>query len=99
MGDIYSSAELTIVAAAGANSSYGLPGVGRDREHIGHDVTVGRLRFVTTYEWDLSEIHDSVWSSRAWTFQEGYMSRRRLFFMEARLIYICDNNREVYCDA
>ena len=99
MGDIYSSAELTLIAAAGTNSSYGLPGVGRDRKHLGHDVRVGRLRFVTTYAWDMDEIYHSVWSSRAWTFQEGYMSRRRLFFMEARLIYICDNNREVYCDA
>jgi len=97
MGDIYSSAELTLIAAAGANSEYGLPGVGRDREHLGHDVTIGRLRFVTDYRWDLSEIYHSVWSSRAWTFQEGYISRRRLYFTDTRLVYICD--RQLYCDA
>jgi len=97
MGDIYSLAELTLVGAAGANSAYGLPGVGRDREHLGHDVTVGRLRFVTTYGWDIDEIYHSVWSSRAWTFQEEYISRRRLYFTDTRLIYICDT--EAYCDA
>jgi len=100
MGDIYSSAELTLIAAAGAGSTYGLPGVGRDREHLGqHDVTLGRLRFVTAYEWDMDEIHHSVWSSRAWTLQEGYMSRRRLYLTDTRLFYICDNQNEVYCDA
>jgi len=97
MGDIYSSAELTLIAAAGANSAYGLPGVGRDRKHLGHDVTIGRLRFVTTYAWDVGEIYHSVWSSRAWTFQEGYVSRRRLYFTDTRLIYISDEG--LYCDA
>jgi len=96
MGDIYSSSELTLIATAGANSDYGLPGVGRDREHLGRDVTIGRLRFVTSYEWDMDEIYRSIWSSRAWTFQEGYISRRRLCFTDTRLIYIC--NKEMYCD-
>jgi len=100
MGDIYSSAELTLIAAAGANSAYGLPGVGRDSVHLGHDdVTVGCLRFVTSYEWDMTEINHSVWSSRAWTFQEGFISRRRLYFTDTRLFYVCDVGKEVYCDA
>jgi len=99
MGDIYSSAELTLIAAAGANPAYGLPGVGRDREHLRHDVTIGRLRFVKSYEWDMTEIYDSVWSSRAWTFQEGYVSRRRLYFTDTRLIYICNDWHGVGCDA
>jgi len=97
MGDIYSSAAVTLVAAAGANSSYGLPGVERDREHPRHDVTLGRLRFVTTYKWNIDEIYHSAWCSRAWTFQEGYMSKRRLYFTDTRLFYIC--SQEVYCDA
>jgi hypothetical protein len=42
MGDIYSSAQITIVAAAGSDSNYGLPGVRPESrgvafsgEHIG----------------------------------------------------------------
>ncbi|KAH6870171.1 heterokaryon incompatibility protein-domain-containing protein [Alternaria rosae] len=97
MGDIYSSAELTLIAAAGANSAHGLPGVVSERERFEHDVAIGRLRFVTTYGWAIDEIYRSVWSSRAWTFQEGYISRRRLYFTDTRLVYICET--EVYCDA
>ena len=97
MGDIYSSAELTLIAAAGTNSAHGLPGVVSERERFEHDVAIGRLRFVTIYGWAIDEIYRSVWSSRAWTFQEGYMSRRRLYFTDTRSIYICE--KEVYCDA
>jgi len=97
MGAIYSSAEVTLVAAAGTNSAYGLPGVPSDRVSCGHDVTIGRLRFVTDLAPVSEEIHQSVWSSRAWTFQEGYVSKRRLYFTDSRLFYTCD--KESYCDA
>jgi hypothetical protein len=40
-------------------------------------------------------LKNSKWASRAWTFQECYFSKRRLFFVGNQVIYICnrDNRR------
>jgi hypothetical protein len=51
MGQIFSSAQLTIVAAAGADPTYALPGVSRHRLSPGMYETVGRMSFVFHPEW------------------------------------------------
>jgi hypothetical protein len=37
-------------------------------------------------------IHNSVWASRAWTYQEGYMSKRRLIFTDHQTIFLCNED-------
>ena len=93
MGEIYSAAQITLVAAAGSDPSYGLPGVlSRPRlipeaEEIQNMCLKPLPRFV-----QLAEVAESRWASRAWTFQEFYHSTRRLIFTENQIIFVCNNH-------
>jgi hypothetical protein len=93
MGEIY-SAQLTIVVCAGEHPIYGLPGVRLSArtyascpviyEPLHHNYLIA-LPQAGTYD-----INNSRWVSRAWTFQEGYLSKRRLFFTDRQVIFLCN---------
>jgi hypothetical protein len=85
---IYMSAELTIIAAAGNDERHGLPGVGVERLPP-RAVEIGSftIMHVPTEPWAISKY--SRWAKRAWTFQEELLSRRRLFFCEEQVFFIC----------
>ena len=91
MSRIYADAYLTIIAAAGADSSGGLPGVaGTSRAsqpkcHIG-----GGVFLVSTRTPPNLVIQRSTWASRGWTYQEGLFSRRRLIFSDQQLLFECN---------
>ncbi|KAF2793403.1 HET-domain-containing protein [Melanomma pulvis-pyrius CBS 109.77] len=87
MGEIYSESHLTIIAAAGQDSEYGLPGVSRPR--ISQTTArIGRLCLIAHTSKD-EEIHNSVWNSRGWTFQEGLLAKRRLVFTDSQCYMQC----------
>ncbi|KAJ3472596.1 hypothetical protein NLG97_g10860 [Lecanicillium saksenae] len=92
MGSIYDEAELTIVAAAGSGSSHGLPGVGhtlrRPQPKLKIEETGGVL--VSGLVSPKASVRDSAWSTRGWTCQEGYLSRKRLIFTDDQLYWECD---------
>ena len=98
MGTIYSSSQVTIIAAAGleelnADATYGLPGITKDFETPSCCAVSDRLRFVHT-RWTIWRcIQLSNWYSRGWTFQEGFLSRRRMYFTDVGVEYICDKDR------
>ncbi|KAF8850560.1 HET-domain-containing protein [Acephala macrosclerotiorum] len=85
---IYMSAELSIIAAAGNDEHHGLPGVGVERL-APRAVEIGSftITHVPTEPWVTSS--NSRWATRAWTFQEELLSRRRLFFSEEQVSFIC----------
>ncbi|KAK8005655.1 HET-domain-containing protein [Apiospora arundinis] len=89
MGQIYSQATLTIIAAAGVNPSYGLPGVSRERIRLPCDVVIGAYRVTPVPDSPKSYIQNSVWATRGWTYQEAYLSRRLLFFTDSQLLFEC----------
>jgi hypothetical protein len=90
MGQIYASAQLTIVAAAGADPFYGLVGISRDREILPAQEPVGRSRLLSLYPPEAQAyIANSPWFSRAWTLQEGFLSKRILCFTEREAFYSC----------
>ncbi|KAF2824033.1 HET-domain-containing protein [Ophiobolus disseminans] len=91
MGAIYASADLTIIAASGKTPSKGLPGVSLKRPVSPNYECLGPLTFVRHRTDGIGEIHNSIWASRGWTFQESYLSRRRLYFTDDQMVFICND--------
>ena len=90
MGLIYQLAVVTIVAAAGSNPDYGLPGVTTRsrREQPRARFGVGGRH----YCWSSSHtslIKGSAWMSRGWTYQEAIFSRRKLIFTDEQAYFEC----------
>lgn len=87
MWDIYASASITLIATAGDGPNHGLPGVSLprppDRETRG---TVTLVRNIAP----TVEICTSAWARRAWTFQENFVSRRKIFFTDQCASYACE---------
>jgi hypothetical protein len=89
MDRIYRGSELTIIASAGDDPSYGLPGVshflksnlvlGEDRSHLHH----------TNPKYECFFKAKSRWAKRAWTYQEALLSRRRAVFTEDNVYLEC----------
>ncbi|KAL6706324.1 hypothetical protein ACN47E_005614 [Coniothyrium glycines] len=86
MDRIYSSAYITIVAIS-EDANSGLAGISRARKPARRlflgDLTLEEMRDPDT------TINESKWATRAWTFQEGYLSQRLLFFTETGLAFLC----------
>jgi hypothetical protein len=91
MDTIYECAFATIIAMNGKSANDGLPGLGaggtRTQQiyaEFGENLLVEKLP-------RLDEIAGvSPWASRAWTYQEGLLSRRRIFFTEHQLYFVCN---------
>lgn len=90
MGQIYASAHLTIIAAAGLDPTYGLPGVSQPRQETSARAEqIGPVSLVELCTPTANGLLNSTWATRAWTFQEGILSKRRLIFTETATLYIC----------
>ncbi|KAF1927882.1 HET-domain-containing protein [Didymella exigua CBS 183.55] len=98
MGDIYLAADLTIVASTGTDPSSGLPGLSPTLRRPVHHVEVkGNHLYAIPHIAGSRDILDSRWATRGWTFQEGFLSRRRLVFTDRQAIFVCDT--ETYYEA
>jgi hypothetical protein len=89
---VYSQACLTIVAAEGDAYS-GLPGVNGLSRSVQKHLTIGQM---SMNEWLIPHVRilTSSWIKRAWTYQEGALSRRRLFFTDVGVAFWC---QQLYC--
>ncbi|KAK5993407.1 hypothetical protein PT974_06837 [Cladobotryum mycophilum] len=90
MGRIYTQSALTLVIAAGDGVQSGIPGVSVPREEQLSLKTETDLFTTTLLRPDL-EVASSNWASRAWTYQEGLLSRRRLVFTPSQTYFQCRN--------
>ncbi|KAG4436492.1 hypothetical protein IFR05_008033 [Cadophora sp. M221] len=88
MASIYRNSQLTIIAAAGNDPSYGLPGVGKQHRHHQSHFKIDRayLRGIQRIE---QIVQPSRWNSRGWTYQEGILATRRLIFTTSQVYYEC----------
>ena len=68
MGDIYAQSALTIIAVAGENPDYGLPGVSSTPRETYPGVRLGILGLVLLPIPIHLEVSKSIWSSRGWTY-------------------------------
>ena len=87
---IYQNAIVTIVAAAGKNPSYGLPGVSRRERRPQLRARIRSTVFINHWPNTQSLVADSYWASRGWTFQEALLSRRRLVFTDEQVYFECN---------
>lgn len=90
MDRIYANALLTIIAASGKDASAGLPGVSETQRPPQQRVRVPgpvTLLQVPDGHWDLE---NSKWATRAWTYQEGYFSKKRLIFTDEQVLFVCN---------
>ncbi|EEU44566.1 uncharacterized protein NECHADRAFT_85237 [Fusarium vanettenii 77-13-4] len=92
MDQVYGQAELTIVAACGDSAAYGLPGVShrRSREQFQQPIEQGNYQVVELGPDALSDTASSKWSTRGWTFQEAWLSRRLLVFTDKQCYFECE---------
>lgn len=96
MHTVYANAEVTLVAAAGTGPSAGLPGAsGNSRRYQQPSAIVSDHALVCIPPDPTHHIRSaSTWAKRGWTFQEGMLARRRLFFSDYEISYEC---RDMLC--
>jgi hypothetical protein len=89
MDAVYRGATLTIVAASGQDPYCGLPGINGTpcREQIRHVAGAG-AGLAVLHSLNPDVIH-TIWSTRAWTYQELELSRRLLIFTEVQMYFQC----------
>ena len=98
MDQIYSHAYLTICVINGSSMFSGIPGISRSldlRYQIISDTETDRYMF-NRFRWTELGFRDSDWAKRAWTFQKGQLSTRRLCFSEYHVFLVC--KEEVFHD-
>ncbi|KIL85476.1 ankyrin repeat-containing [Fusarium avenaceum] len=87
---VYANADITLVATAGQGSSEGLPGVCSERPRVLQPCVNIDGHALTLIAPDPAiQIKSSAWMTRGWTYQEGLLSRRRLFFSETEMSFEC----------
>lgn len=96
MSSIYANSKLTIIAANGHNSAYGLhgmKGISEPRSYEPKVYSLGEeLKLQEVYLLDGNTSQKSsirTWESRAWTFQEYLFSRRQLVFYDGLVGWEC----------
>ncbi len=94
MSQIYSQAELTLVAGAGTDDRYGLPGVGKRARKPQEKINIGPVSIVRIPPHTSYTLRSSEWASRGWTYQESILSNRRLVFTDDQVSYLCN---DMYC--
>lgn len=94
---MYGMAILTIIAAGGNSANATLPGLQPgSREELQHIESIQSLRLAVPLRSLEEVLAGSVWDTRGWTYQEGMLSRRKLFFTEEQLFFKCQ--RDVFSE-
>jgi len=93
MKDIFSGAELTIVAAAGDGAHAGLPGAPdtprRVEQSFDLSLDAGTVRLLPAAHSFNTLNKASVWHTRGWTFEEYVFSHRLLYVFPSEIIFSC----------
>ncbi|KAI1466182.1 HET-domain-containing protein [Daldinia caldariorum] len=89
MGNIYANSEITIIASAGTDATYGLPGISRPRKQQSGEVING-ISLLEGFPHPVHAVKESAWARRGWTYQEAFLSPRRLVFTDYGVWYLCD---------
>ncbi|KAI1358514.1 HET-domain-containing protein [Xylaria arbuscula] len=96
MGDIYSSAELTIIHASGTGIEDPIPGVTTPRKVLQSRAVACGFELISGYPDIDVQIKKSKWKERGWTYQEAVLSHRKLFFTPFELWFECSDEDDAY---
>ena len=92
MSTIYSGAWATIISLSGRSARSGLPRVGTLEGVVPQlSCEIWGKRLLSAMPTLSQQISWSLWESRAWTFQEGFLSPRRLFFTNHQVYFECNS--------
>ncbi|KAF5542063.1 hypothetical protein FMEXI_7667 [Fusarium mexicanum] len=93
MDAIYSRANFTIIDAAGTDCTSGLAGITfpRTSNPVQRCVQVDGVKLTYLGTPATEKIRSSKWGSRGWTYQEGLLSHRRIFFTNEQVMFQCNN--------
>ncbi len=94
MGSIYKNAQATLIAAAGVDPTYGLPGVGSCHRREQPIANIGKYTLCSTLPDPTLLLQRSKWMSRGWTYQEAMLSRRLIHFTKDQVYFEC---RAMHC--
>ncbi|MCJ1224912.1 hypothetical protein MMC12_001559 [Toensbergia leucococca] len=101
MNFVYERAYITIVAAAGDDADAGLPGLPgmtrSSRTSVQHTEVVAGMKLGICMPSLKEQISNSTWATRAWTFQEGLLSKRYLVFTNEQVYWEC--RQAGFCEA
>lgn len=89
MDQVYAKASVTIIAAAGENVEMGLPGVSIFPRQPQQWVDVQNTTLLELHCGE-DDLLSSKWASRGWTYQEGYLSKRRIIFTPNQVLFLCN---------
>ena len=93
MHKVYRSAYVTIIAACGHGPDFGFPGITSRARKAQLSVNTHGHQLLCIPD-ILQEIWGCTWSTRGWTLQENYFSRRRLVITESQTYFQC---RRMHC--
>lgn len=88
MDQIYANASVTIIAAADGDTELGLCGVSMPRQ-LKRRVNIQDVALLEL-PGKKRDLRYSKWATRGWTFQEGYLSSRRLIFTNTQVLFVCN---------
>ncbi|KAL7928733.1 heterokaryon incompatibility domain-containing protein [Trichoderma chlorosporum] len=86
---IYGNLTLTICAADGSSAEVGLLAINKKDSVKQHIAKIASDVHLVLHQSPESNIEDSVWNQRAWTFQERLLSRRCLIFTKGQVYFQC----------
>jgi hypothetical protein len=89
MHEVYEGAMFTIIAANGNNAEAGLPGVSEASTERQFSVRVQELLLIMEGSPLDRAIESTHWSTRAWTYQEFLLSRKRIIFSDTLIYFAC----------
>jgi hypothetical protein len=95
MNFIYRKAQVTLIASAGEDPRYGLPGVSTTPRTPQPAASIQNVELVSILPRPEIAVQRSKWAERGWTYQEGYFSIRRLDFTEDQVFFECYNGAAV----
>ncbi|KFY79432.1 hypothetical protein V499_01561 [Pseudogymnoascus sp. VKM F-103] len=92
MGDIYRNGVAGIIAAAGGDSDYGLPGVSTRARTRQPRVRIGNYVLWSNMMDPRTVVRRSKWMTRAWTYQEGIFTANWFAFTDEQVFFQKSDN-------